>query len=129
MKRKLQGLKSQLKDTNTAIFTLQETHSSRKGKIKIDGFQVYEAIRKNKKDGGTAIGVHQSLSPFLVKEFEDDFELLVVEAVVEGKHVRIISGYGPQESWSENERLPFFVALEEEILKSRLVVENPSYYN
>ena len=120
LKRKIQSLKSQLTETNAAIFTLQETHSSRKGKIKVDEFQVYEAIRQNKKDGGTAIGVHKSLNPFVIKVYEDDFELLVVEAVIEGTNVRIISGYGPQESWAESERLPFFVALEEEILKSRL---------
>ena len=31
-----------------------------------------------------------------------------------------MSGYGPQESWQESERMPFFLALEEEILKAEL---------
>ena len=34
--------------------------------------------------------------------------------------MRIISGYGPQECWSSEEKMPFFVALEEEISKSKL---------
>jgi hypothetical protein len=34
--------------------------------------------------------------------------------------VRIMSGYGPQENWDEEKRLPFFVALEIEIEKSHL---------
>ena len=31
-----------------------------------------------------------------------------------------MSGYGPQETWNEAERMPFFVALEEEIIKAEL---------
>ena len=31
-----------------------------------------------------------------------------------------MSGYGPQESWKEDERLPFFIALESEIAKAEL---------
>ena len=42
------------------------------------------------------------------------------------KDVRIISGYGPQENWKIEERMPFFRALEEEILKAKLL--NKSIY-
>ena len=31
---------------------------------------------------------------------------------------RIITGYGPQEAWEEERRLPFFLKLEEEIVKA-----------
>ena len=64
---------------------------------------IFEAIR-NKKDGGTLIGVHQGLNPVLIKEYSEKFELLVVEISVLNKDIRIISGYGPQESWPEDER-------------------------
>ena len=37
------------------------------------------------------------------------------------RHIRVISGYGPQESWSIDERMPFFVALEEEINKAEML--------
>ena len=60
------------------------------------------------------------MNPWLVNKYNDNFELIVVQAEIHGKKVRIISGYGPQETWPESERLPFFVALEEEILNSRL---------
>ena len=39
---------------------------------------------------------------------------------INNKEKRIISGYGPKETWSEAERLPFFLALEEEIIKAEL---------
>ena len=81
LKLKVQSLKCQLKATNAAIFTLQETHSSKEGRFAIFGYEIFESIRKNKKDGGTAVGVHKSLNPFIIKVYEDDFELLVVEVV------------------------------------------------
>ena len=45
---------------------------------------------------------------------------MVVEIVIRNKEIRIISGYGPQETWPETERLPFFQALEQEIIKAEL---------
>ena len=56
----------------------------------------------------------------LIKAYSDDFELVVVEIKINNKEIRIISGYGPQETWNEADRLPFFLALEEEIIKAGL---------
>ena len=70
---------------------------------------------------GTLIGVHKSLNPVLIQEYNDTFELLVVEISVSNRDIRVISGYGPQESWSIDERMPFFVALEEEINKAEML--------
>ena len=108
-----------LLSTHTAIFTVQETHFNRKGKLKVENFEIFEAIRTKQK-GGTIIGVHKALSPILIKEYSEEFELLCVEVKIKKKEIRIISGYGPQETWSEAERLPFFLALEEEIIKAEL---------
>ena len=66
------------------------------------------------------IGVHKALEPIMIEEYSEKFELLVVEATINNKNVRIISGYGPQESWKPEERLPFYQALEEEITKAGL---------
>ena len=43
-----------------------------------------------------------------------------MEIKVNNKEIRIITGYGPQESWPEVERMPFFLALEQEIIKAEL---------
>ena len=117
LKMKVQSLKSELKYLQCGIFTLQETHFKKKGKLVIDDWEIFESIR-NKASGGTMIGVHKALQPVLVEEYNDDFELLIVETNIKGREVRIISGYGPQESWSLEDRLPFFQALEEEVAKS-----------
>ena len=87
----------------------------------MEGFEIFESIRKKKKNGGTMIGVHKALKPMLVNEYNEKFELIVLEIFVGGKDIKIISGYGPQENWAEDDRLPFFISLEEEIIKAALL--------
>ena len=118
---KIQSLLNNITELGAGLITLQETHFARKGKLngKICDFEIFEAIRKKQK-GGTLIGAHRSLDPVLIEEYSEDFELLVVEVRIGTKDVRIISGYGPQENWKMDERLPFFTALEQEILKAKL---------
>ena len=111
------SLQNEIKETNAAIFTIQETHYAEKGKIKVEGYEIFESIRKKEK-GGSVIGVHNSLNPILIKEYKDDFELICVEVAIANKQIRIIIGYGPQESWPESSRLSFFHALEEEVVKA-----------
>ena len=117
---KVQSLINNVNHIGAAIFTLQETHFKRKGRLnsKFDDFQIFESIR-NKQKGGTLIGVHKSLSPILIEEYSEEFELLVVEIQLGGEDIIIISGYGPQENWRLEERAPFFSALEEEIVKAK----------
>ena len=119
LKPKIVSLKNEIKLVNAAIFTLQETHFSRKGMLKLENFEIFEAIR-NKHKGGTMIGVNKALDPVLIKDYNEEFELLVVEIKIRNKSIRIMSGYGPQEHWSETDRMPFFLALEEEIIKAEL---------
>ena len=119
LKGKISSFKSELKKANAGIFTMQESHYVTKGKLKIEDFQIFEAIRRKAK-GGTIIGAHKGLNPCLIEEYDNDFELLVIEIKLTNKEIRIISGYGPQENWSENERMPFFLALEQEIIKAEI---------
>ena len=82
-------------------------------------FVVFESIRK-KKCGGTMIAIHKDLNPKLIEEYNDDFELLVVEVDTEETPIRIMSGVGPQENWDEEKRIPFFLALETEMERAEL---------
>ena len=43
-----------------------------------------------------------------------------MEIKVEDKEIRVITGYGPQENWDTNEKMPFFVAFEKEIAKAKM---------
>ena len=86
----------------------------------MDNYHIFEAIRKSKYKGGTMVGVHMDLKPVLIKEYSDQFELVVVEIDTEGTKIRLLSGYGPQENWDEKERSPFFEAVESEIVSAEL---------
>ena len=70
LKNKIQSFKNEIKHLNAGIFTIQETHFNKKGKFKLEGFEIFEAIR-NKQKGGTMIGAHKALNPMLIKEYED----------------------------------------------------------
>ena len=66
------------------------------------------------------IRAHKGLTPVLIQEYNSDFELIVVEAIISDREVMIMSGYGTQECWPIEQRLPFVQALEEEITKAGL---------
>ena len=117
-KLKVESLKSELKRTDCSIFTLQETHFSQKGRIKINNFKIFEAIHK--KEHGIMMGVHVDLKPILISEHSELFEMLVIQVSVDNIDIRIINGYGPQENLEISKRMPFFSKLEEEILSAKL---------
>ena len=83
-------------------------------------FHIFESIRKNKEKGGSMLGVHIGLEPVLVSEYSDTFELLVVEVKIANKAIQVITGYGPQENWQENDKTLFYNALDEEIALAEL---------
>ena len=118
--KKLHSLKHEIKETNSKIFTIQETQFRTKGRIKIKDFVIFECIRKNKEKGCCMLGIHESLGPVLIEAYSDNFEIIVAEIKVAGKDIRVINAYGPQECWSREEKMLIFVALEEEISKSKL---------
>ena len=119
LKLKMPSLKNEIKNLNAAVFTIQETHFSKKGLVRIENYEIFEVIRK-KQSGGTLIGAHKALKPTLIAEFSEEFELVVVEISAGNKEIWIITGYGPQETWTEEQRLPFFNALEQQIIKAEL---------
>ena len=73
MNHKVLSLKSELKHLESGTFTLQETHYKKKGNIKLEDWEIFEAIRR-KEFGGSIIGVHKSLKPILIQEYSEDFE-------------------------------------------------------
>ena len=119
LKNKVESLKSNINKLKIGIFTVQETNFVKKGKLKVEGFEIFESIRK-KSGGGTILGAHKDLKPILIEEYSEEFELVVIEVSVVGKVIRVMTGYGPQETWSSEQRMPFFMTLEEEITMAEL---------
>ena len=102
---------------NRLYFQYRKQTLEKKGRFTHDNFVIFEAIRK-KEGGGSMMGVHVSLQPVLISEHSDIFELIVVEIKVIDRSIRIMTGYGPQETWDLEVKMKFFCALEEEIAKA-----------
>ena len=49
-------------------------------------YKIFESIR-DKLGGGSLIGIHNSLNPKLISEYNEEFELLVVETAIENKDI------------------------------------------
>ena len=81
--------------------------------FKLEKYTVFESIRKHKEKGGSMLIIHTDLKPVLIKEYNEVFELIVVEITTQNTSIRVITGYGPQENLSGEERMPFWVALDE----------------
>ena len=113
---KTKSLKSAINYFKSSVFSVQETHYSKKGRFTHENFVIFEAIRK-KEGGGSLLGVHVALQPVLISEHSDTIELIIVEIKAETKRIRIITGYGPQETWALEMKMKFFNTLEEEIIK------------
>ena len=116
---KAKSLKTLITYFKSSIFSVQDTHFKKKGRFQHDNFTIFESIRK-KEGGGSLLGVHVALNPVLITEHSDTFELIVVQINAADKTIRILTGYGPQESWELDVKMQFFVALEEEIAKAAM---------
>lgn len=117
---KFDSLVSLVKNIGASVFMVQETRSRKKGKYSSQYYVIFESIRQ-KVGGGSLMGVHKSFNPKLINVYDqENFELIIVEAKVANKEMRFITGYGPQENWSEEEKLQFFVSLDQEISRAQL---------
>ena len=110
-----------VEELRPSAIMIQETKFVRKGTLKLEKFEIFEQIRSGKGGGGLLTGVHTDLSPILISDgSSEDIEILVVEASMSEKRVRLINGYAPQENDPVDDRISFFARLEEEIIMSKL---------
>ena len=84
-----------------SVFCLQETKLRTTGKIKgadLSKYVIFELVRKESRGGGLAIGALDDLEPRWVSEGDDVEEVIVIEVKINDLQVRILCGYGPQET-------------------------------
>ena len=85
------------------------------GSIKVDDYQIFEKIRPGL-GGGLLTAVKLSLSPVLISPCNDEADILVVQCQADNTKIRVINGYGPQESEQLANKLTFWSSLEQEII-------------
>ena len=67
------------------------------------------------------LGVHVSLNPIIISKYSDLFELTVMEVKAATKFMRVITGYGPQETCEIYVKMKFSTALKEDLVKAALL--------
>ena len=119
------GIKSKSESFNQAlsqlkphIWMVEETklkpHDEIKGESLKD-FQVFYLSRQESQGGGIALGVNKMLESTLIREGDDETEVISVLVVVGKVPIRIVVGYGPQESASKEKKEKFWDFIEDEI--------------
>ena len=97
---------------------IQETKLTRKNRIRLKNYEIFERVRKNKTGGGVMIGIRKDIHPppVDVSPQDEDVEILTIEVQLKKLTVRFLTGYGPQEDDSDDKINKFYCALEEAIV-------------
>ena len=85
---------------------------------KSNDFQIYHLSRQNKHGGGLAVGIENSIESTLLKEGDDNTEVLSIQIELENIPIRLIVGYGPQENDDNNKKIQFWNFIENEIIEA-----------
>ena len=125
--KKLESLENLILNANPAVIFLQETQVKRSGRIKTPSsakYTWYELNRtpkapKGQNGGGVAIGVQNGLEPSWISEGDDDSETITVEIWIEGFPIRLICGYGPQETDKKERKDKFWKYCNSEVQSAK----------
>ena len=110
LRSKLFSLKKVLNDLKPSVFFIEETKYKDAGRLKLDGYLIFEKVRKSKVNGGgLAIGCVRELNPVWVREGEDE---------VRNMKNRFCVGYGCQENDAVDKKDAFWSYLDEEVIEA-----------
>ena len=101
-----------------SIITIQETKHKKIGTTKLPGYQTFEKVRTNKGGGGLLTAVKEDLNPVLVSQGDEEIEIIVVEADLGKKKIRIVNGYGPQEDDDVQDIFNFWQEFENKVIQA-----------
>ena len=93
---KADNLKQIIEEVKSAIILLCETKVYKNSSIKIEGYQVFSAVRQTKQGGGLAFAVRNKYCQSLMIDKGDSAEFLNIRMTMKGNSIRLILVYGPQ---------------------------------
>ena len=73
---KLDSLKRIIEVFSPGVIMLQETKLKKQGKIKLNGFVIFEKLRENNDGGGLMSIVHENLKPIMISDDHSEFLIL-----------------------------------------------------
>ena len=104
---KWQSFNKLINDISPGAFFAQETKLNKKQKFKIENpeYIIFRLEREATGGGGLVIGALENLKPVLIKEGDDESEALTVLIEVSNLKVRLVVGYGANESDRQAKKL------------------------
>ena len=88
------------------------------GKLKVDGYEVFEKVRNKKDGGGLAVGCVPELFPVWVREGEDPVEALSINISVKKLKIRCCVAYGCQETDTNENKEAFWKYMDDEVIEA-----------
>ena len=83
LRSKMFTYKKVLKDLKPSVFFVEETKLKDIGKIKVEGYVIFEKVRNTGENGGgLSIGCIPELKPIWVREGDDQMEALSINIFV-----------------------------------------------
>ena len=101
-----------------SCITLQETKLAKKANFLLENYQVF-LKNINGSGGGLLTAIDPSLNPMLISARNEDAETLTVQLMCGNMKIRVINAYGPQEDDTQQNKLNFWMGIEEEILAAK----------
>ena len=107
--------KKVINELNPSVFFIEESKLKNEGKLRLDPYIIFEAVRETKEGGGLAIGCLKELKPVFLRKAENEIESLSVEISVQKMKIRCVVAYGPQENDLMEKKKFFWNYLDEEV--------------
>ena len=120
---KLKSFDYILQNLKPQIWTVQESKLKPNQKLKCEAaksFEIFYLNRKEAQGGGLIVGVHKDIESALVREGDDEIEVMVIHVKIGEITAKVINAYGPQENSSKEKKEKFWEFLEEEAIKADL---------
>ena len=117
IKSKLKSFDGVLNRIKPQIWMMQETKLKTNEQIScvsLSNYQVYYLNREKSQGGGVALGVNKDLESALIREGDDDTEVISVKVFMEKIPIRAIAAYAPQENEVKEKKEKFWDFLEKE---------------
>ena len=119
LRPKLLTFKKVVSELKPSVFFVEETKFKNEGKFKVDGYTIFELVRKSGDGGGgLALGCDKKLHPVWIREGDDIAEALSVVITVKEMKIRCCVGYGPQENDLIDRKNAFWNYMDEEVLQA-----------
>ena len=117
IKSKLKSFDGVLNRIKPQIWMMQETKLKTNEQIScvsLSNYQVYYLDSEKSQGGGVALGVNKDLESALIREGDDDTEVISVKVFMEKIPIRAIAAYAPQENEVKEKKEKFWDFLEKE---------------